>query len=153
MGVPKYYDEAEQSPDFFISPKIKLTAVPGKDLGILATADIEEGEVIESCPAVLIKYDKRLKWNWLKRFYRAAVVTIFDDYLWWWLGKKQVLLLGYGNLYNHSDEFNAVSYKKQGRKYVFVANRDISAGEEITVHYGFAPFCFKDAEKEPHSST
>jgi len=141
------YDPSEQDPEFFISPKIQLTKVAGKDLGIIALEALDEGELIECCPTVLIKYDKRLKWNFLKRFYRTAIVTIFDDYLWWWKGRKQALLLGYGNLYNHSDDFNAASYKREGRKYVFVAKRDIAVGEEITVHYGYAPFCFQDAEQ------
>ncbi len=142
------YDPQESSPEFFISPKIQLVPIEGKDLGVIAVEDIKEGEMIECCPTVLLKYDKRLKWSFLKRFYRTAVVTIFDDYLWWYKGKKEALLLGYGNLYNHSDDFNAVSYKKEARKYVFVAKRDIAKGEEITVHYGYAPFCFQDAEQK-----
>lgn len=147
LSDARFYDPREKEPPFYLSPKVQLTPVSGKDLGVVATAAIAEGEIIECCPTVLLKYDKRMKWSWLKRFYKAAVVAIFDDYLWWYLGKKQALLLGYGNLYNHSDNFNAVSYKKAERKYVFVANRAIEAGEEITVHYGYAPFCFQ-ANKE-----
>ncbi|MCB0323534.1 MAG: SET domain-containing protein-lysine N-methyltransferase [Bdellovibrionales bacterium] len=142
-----HYDPTDPSPPFYLSPKIQLTEVPGKDLGVIAREGIAKDEVIECCPTILLKYDKALRWSWLKRFYKAAVVTIFDDYLWWWRAKKNALLLGYGNLYNHSDAWNAVAYRKAGRKYIFVATRAIEPGEEITVHYGHIPFMFSPAEK------
>jgi len=144
----QYYDSSDDSPPFYLSPKVQLTEVPGKDLGVIARETIFPNEIIECCPALLLKYDKALRWSWLKRFYKAAVVTIFDDYLWWWKQQKNALLLGYGNLYNHSDRYNAVAHRKAGRKYVFVANRQIEAGEEITVFYGHLPFLFQNAETE-----
>lgn len=144
--IPQFYHQG-LNPPFFISPKVQVQEVAGKGLGVIALDDIEENELIECCPLILLKYDKELKWNWLKRFYKAAVVAIFDDYLWWWHGRKNAILLGYGNLYNSAKDYNAIHYKGEGRKFIFVAHRKISAGEEITVHYGYMPFCFEEAKR------
>ncbi len=132
--------------DYFISPKAKLQEVAGKGLGIVAIGDFKENEIIECCPVMLVTYDKELKWNWLKRMYKASVIALFDDYLWWWRGKKSALFLGYGNLYNHSDSSNSAHYKLAQRKAVFVAKRKIQSGEEITIDYGYQPFAFQDSE-------
>ena len=44
--------------------------------------------------------------------------------------------LGHGSLYNHSDEANARYVKDAGNNLIiFTAQRDIAAGEEITVAY------------------
>ena len=50
---------------------------------------------------------------------------------------EQVLSLGYGSLYNHSDQNNAYWYSDNTRRtFNFVAKRDIEAGEEIFTYYG-----------------
>lgn len=145
MEKPVYYDK-KKAPDYFISSKIRVTQASGKGLGVYAVDEIDENEVVECCPTLLVTYDKKLRWNWVKRFYKASVVTVFDDYLWWWRAKKNLLLLGYGNLYNHSDEFNAKAYKLKDRKALFVAKRKIHSGEEITINYGMTPLWFDVAQ-------
>jgi SET domain-containing protein len=45
-------------------------------------------------------------------------------------------MLGYGSLYNHSDEPNAEYTHEADDAYSFMAVRDIAAGEEITISYG-----------------
>lgn len=147
----RMYDPNVEAPPFFLSPKIQLTEIRGKDLGLIALEGFVKGEIIECCPTILLKFDKALRYNWLKRFYKAAIVTIFDDYLWWWKAQKRALLLGYGQLYNHSDNFNAVAYRKAERKFIFVAKRDISPGEEITVFYGHLPFLFQKVEESANN--
>ena len=46
------------------------------------------------------------------------------------------IALGYGSLYNHSDDANAEYTKDaQSNTIAFTARRDISPGEEVTVTY------------------
>ena len=68
--------------------------------------------------------------------------TVLDNYYYKWGGNLEdaALSLGYGSLYNHSYEPNAV-YVKNIEEFVidFVALRDIEEGEEITVNYNGRP--------------
>jgi tRNA-specific adenosine deaminase 3 len=50
---------------------------------------------------------------------------------------KQVLAWGYGSLYNHSDNYNAVwNSNTQNETFKFTAVKDIQPDEEIFVYYG-----------------
>jgi SET domain-containing protein len=92
--------------------------------GVIATAEIEAGETIEVCP--ILELGER------------DASGLLDDYT-VSLGKDTpgvALLLGYGSLYNHSDEPNAEYVAEADDAYSFVALRDIAAGEQITISYG-----------------
>ena len=48
-----------------------------------------------------------------------------------------VVALGYGSIYNHSNEPNAYWMSLNDRRtFLFIANRDIEPGEEIFTYYG-----------------
>jgi hypothetical protein len=92
--------------------------------GVIATAEIAKGETIEVCPILELA--------------EGDASGLLDDYT-VGLGDGSTgaaLLLGYGSLYNHSDEPNAEYVEEADDAYSFVALRDIDAGEQITISYG-----------------
>ena len=92
--------------------------------GVIATAEIAEGETIEVCP--IIELEEGEATGLLNDY----TVNLGDD------RPGVALLLGYGSLYNHADEPNAEYIAEADDAYTFVAVRDIAAGEQITISYG-----------------
>jgi hypothetical protein len=92
--------------------------------GVIATEDIAEEDVIEICPILTLA--------------TGDASGLLDDYVVGLEGDAGgvVLMLGYGGLYNHSDDPNAAYWVEAEDAYSFVALRDIEAGEEITISYG-----------------
>lgn len=96
--------------------------------GVFATRDFEEGETIEDCPVIEVP-EAELP---------ALASTILSSYFFQWggTGDEGAVALGYGSLYNHTNEPNAMYVRKRELKLLsFVALRPIAAGEEITVSY------------------
>lgn len=92
--------------------------------GVFATRDIPKDEVIEVCPILELGPDD--------------ASGVLDDYV-VSLGDESggtALMLGYGSLYNHSEDPNAEYLLEADDAYSFNALRDIGAGEEITISYG-----------------
>lgn len=98
--------------------------------GVIASASIKKGEVIEICPVVVL----------LKDQVEIIQNTELTNYYFTW-GPEQkaaAIALGYGSLYNHSYAPNATYMKNQkDRTIEFVALKNIAEGEEITVNYNF----------------
>jgi SET domain-containing protein len=88
--------------------------------GVFATKTIRKGQVIEECYVILTRGGDK----GLEDFYFDAK-------------KKNAVILGFGSIYNHSDEPNA-DYKINMKRRVatFVATKTIQKGEEIFVSYG-----------------
>jgi SET domain-containing protein len=111
------------------SPLI-VRRVPGKGRGVFAGRSYRKGEIIEVCPVIPLR----------SREANACGDTILDDYFFEWgsTGKDYALLMGYGGLYNTSDEPNA-TYDKRIRRVemVFRALRNIKKGEEILINYNW----------------
>lgn len=97
--------------------------------GVLATEDINAGDVVEIASIIKIPQGdiEKIKETVLKKY-------IFD----WEEGA--VVCLGFGSLYNHSMDNNLETIRT-GSKIIFKAKRDIEAGEELFIRYG-------DDEKE-----
>lgn len=91
--------------------------------GVIATAGIAEGETIEVCP--VLEVDEADANGVLLDY----VVEAGDD------SGGVVLMLGYGSLYNHSQDPNAEYVHEADDAYAFIALREIGAGEEITISY------------------
>ena len=91
--------------------------------GVLAAAEIRQGETIEVCPILELA--------------EGDASGLLDDYTVSLDGRSGVaLLLGYGSLYNHDDEPNAEYVAVADDVYEFVALRDIQPGEQVTISYG-----------------
>lgn len=113
--------------------KIKIVDIKGKGRGIIATQDIKKEEIIEHCP-VLFLSEKEIQFldheSDVLKFYYLSQSGI----------NKHCIMLGYGSLYNHSSDPNAdIDYDTEDPKnfLMFVAIKDIPAGEEIVFDYEF----------------
>lgn len=105
--------------------------MPQAGRGVFAKSAIKKGELIESCPVIEIPGGDEASVN------ESMLVTYI-----YYLGKNKDrlrLALGFGSIYNHSYQPNAV-YKENGRKKVidFLAIKDIKKDDEIVVNYNQA---------------
>jgi len=97
--------------------------------GVFATDDIKKDEIIEDCYIIKIPLKK------------GFLPHLFMDYKFKWKTEsgdiEQVLPLGYGCIYNHSDNYNATWRQILDKKIIqFYAVRDIKKGEEVLHWYG-----------------
>ena len=88
--------------------------------GVFAEKNIKKGEKIEQCYFILSKGQD----NSLEDFYFAVE-------------RKYAILLGFGSIYNHSDDPNAnYSINITKRIATIKAQKNIKKGEEILISYG-----------------
>ena len=111
------------------NPKIYIDKSPVHGWGVFAKEDIMEGEVFEECPVLTLPIEK------------GEVTSLLIDYRFNWPQggewEEQVFPLGYGGLYNHSENANAYWVSNtEDKTFRFIANRDIQPNEEIFVWYG-----------------
>lgn len=109
--------------------KIYVTKSPVHGLGVFASDKIIEGEVFEVCPIL----DIGMK--------TGETSPVLMDYRFNWPQgnewDKQVVGLGYGSLYNHSDNPNANWRSNiEDNTFEFYATKEIQPGQEIFVWYG-----------------
>ena len=119
----------KQLDNMIYNPKIYADKSPIHGWGVFAKEDIMEGEVFEECPILTLPIEK------------GEVTSLLIDYRFNWPQgndwQEQVLALGYGSLYNHSNDPNAFWVSDiENRIFKFVSNREIKKGEEIFVWYG-----------------
>ena len=103
---------------------------PGRGRGVFAGRAFMAGETIEVCPVIPMSPEDAV---------RLDATHLYNYYFGWEPdGKGAGITLGYGMLYNHSPEPNAVYRKFYAEAVVrFIALRAIVVGEEIFVHYQF----------------
>ncbi len=106
-----------------ISPSLRIR-------GMIASARIRKGEIIEACPVILLPIAE------LPLIQR----TILGNYYFDWSKTAIAIVLGYGSLINHSYTPNAAyRWDFRGKKLVFYSLRDIKKGEEVVVNYNGEP--------------
>jgi len=113
--------------------KVKIVEVEGKGRGVVAVEKIKKGEIIETCPIIEISEKE-------KQFVESQSDVLKYYYLIQEDLKRCCIMLGYGSVYNHSQNPNAdIDYPdEKSEKYLqFVALRDIKPGEEIVYDYEF----------------
>jgi len=113
--------------------EVRKSLIHGK--GVFATEDIQQGELLETCPYVILPIKK------------GELSDLFADYRFTWPNntdwKYLVLPLGYGCIYNHSFDNNAhFISNEETDMFEFYARRDIRKGEEILTYYG--DVCFNN---------
>lgn len=98
--------------------------------GIFAKKDIRKGSIIEISPAIILSPgDDHFVQNTILSYYTFQC----DDNI-----AMSAVALGYGSLFNHSDDPNADFVALSEEKVVkFTANKDIKKGEQIFIHYGW----------------
>ena len=92
--------------------------------GVFAAQDIASGETVELCPTLEVNGED--------------VSGLLSDYVFSSNDDEgiSILLLGYGMLYNHSEDANVEHVEHGDDAVAMVATRDIEAGDEITLNYG-----------------
>lgn len=105
--------------------KIEVRDAGAKGAGVFAIENIALNEVIETCHII------------------EASQLQLNDYVFFWQDQenparsKTVIPLGYGCIYNHSNNANATwRQHPTSRAFEFIATRDIQTGEEICTFYG-----------------
>ena len=115
---------------FKVPNKIEIKESPGKGMGVFSTDFIKKGEVIEEC--YIIKLPTK-RWE-------ISSTLLYDYRFCYPQGEnwtEYVIPLGYGCVYNHSDENNAMWRNHSTKRgFEFYACRDIEIGEEICTNYG-----------------
>lgn len=129
----------------YYQPKNIIVKVsnPKIGLGVFATKDIEEGELVERCPMIQMAW----KSNYLKDpqifayLYSNSHCSCDDCKR---HGSSMFMVLGYGMLYNHKDEPNTKwDFNFKNLIGDVVAVKPIKAGEEIFVSYGSKYFKYR----------
>ena len=104
---------------------LSKSKVPKAGKGIFAAENIEKGEIIEIAPILVLEFSDFIdtKWNLLFEYY-------------FWLDDFVVLALGYGSLYNHSQNPNCEYVINRDQKTIkFTATQRIIKDEEIYINY------------------
>ena len=109
--------------------KIFIDKSPVHGWGVFAKEDIMEGEVFEECPVLTLPIEK------------GEVTSLLIDYRFNWPQggewEEQVFPLGYGGLYNHSENANAYWISNlENKTFQFISHREIKKGDEIFTWYG-----------------
>jgi SET domain-containing protein len=97
--------------------------------GVFAAREYSSGDIIEICPVIIVPAAQR----------PALESTIIVEHYYEW-GDAGGVALGFGSLYNHSYEPNAVYRKHMDRDLVIVsALKSVACDEEITINYNGDP--------------
>jgi SET domain-containing protein len=110
------------------SNKIEIRKSPIQGWGVFAKEDINNGEILEECPFLIIPMST------------GEASSIFIDYRFNYPRtnhKHQVIPFGFACLYNHSNTPSAAwETNEEDKLFYFSAIRDIKKDEEILVYYG-----------------
>ena len=105
---------------------VAISAIHGR--GVFAQRTIKIGTVIEKCPIIKMKLQEMTVRKHMLLNYYAFMIDEQNEYT--------GIALGYGSLYNHSDNCNAYYYfNKEKELMIFEAIQPISKDEEITINY------------------
>lgn len=108
-------------------PALYIADTHAQGRGVFTAESISKGSVIELCPVIVIP---------AKDFDRIHESFLHDYYFIWEGAGETAIALGYGSLYNHSEDNNA-DYEMDfpSQTISIIAQRDIEAGEEIFIDY------------------
>jgi len=112
--------------------ELEVRTIPGKGRGVFARRSFAPGDVIERCPVIALQAEQ---WAILD-------TTALGNYFFHWGEQleRPAVALGYGSLYSHSFEPNAIYTRHLGdRELHFIAIREILPDAEVTVNYNGDP--------------
>lgn len=94
--------------------------------GVFATRDIKKGTLLHEAPVIPYPNDQ----------HEHIEKTLLADYAFEYGKNHSAILLGYGMLFNHSYEPNAIyEINFENHTFEFFAFKDIKAGDEILINY------------------
>ncbi len=96
--------------------------------GVFAQQFIKAGAVVEECPVIKMKLQEMTVRKHMLLNYYAFMIDEQHEYT--------GIALGYGSLYNHADNNNAMYYyNKEKELMIFEALQSIEPHQEITINY------------------
>lgn len=108
------------------SNKIFVDDSPVHGRGIFASERIKKGEILEECHYIKLPDD-------------ISYPQILNDHFFSWPkgGPGLVICLGFGSIFNHSDDSHNADWETDTskNKIIFFATRNIDIGEEIFTNY------------------
>lgn len=113
-------------------PGLYITYSEGKGRGVFTSQEIEEGDVIEVCPVIIVP----------KAELPIIHKTVLHDYYFLWGHELEdcAIALGFGSIYNHELHPNANFILDIEQKTIDIeAIKHIPAGSEITLNYHGEP--------------
>ncbi|MBX9679756.1 MAG: SET domain-containing protein [Gemmataceae bacterium] len=131
------------------SDLVSIRTAKGKGRGVFARRPIAKGEIVERVPVIVLPA-AAFEGGWKNQ--------TLNQYFYVWTKTTVAISLGYGSIYNHSYEPNAIyNHDYRNRRLMYIAYRDIAEGEEITVNYNYdpkskTPMEFFDVAKETKAS-
>lgn len=112
--------------------------------GVFSLVDIKKGEIVERCPLIQMEY--RSKYQLDPTIFGYTYARYQEDENTEQHGFLMYIATGYGMLYNHQDEPNALwRFDYPELLGDIVAIKDIKSGEEIFINYGNCYFNSQDA--------
>lgn len=109
-------------------PDLYLGYNDSNERGVYAASEIVKNDLIEFCPVITLNTEDTIKIHQTK---------LHDYYFVWDLeAKTSAIALGFGSIYNHSENPNAeFLLDKDNMQINFFALSKIGIGEEITTNY------------------
>lgn len=108
---------------------VKRSTIKGAGKGVFTTTDIKAGATIEICETMIFSEEEGQVL--IQSTKLGNYVYAHED------GKRVILALGKGSLYNHKSPSNAEYLFYAGKEQMYiVAAEDIPKGKEIFINYG-----------------
>jgi SET domain-containing protein len=105
-----------------------LKTYPGMGRGVFSTIPIRCGAIVEVAPVIPLT---AADWKLIKNTALRAYV-----FAWGKTGRSSAMPLGYGGLFNHSDDPNMTFWLNMRQRWItFRATRDIPISEQLTIDY------------------
>jgi hypothetical protein len=105
---------------------VAISSIHGR--GVFAQKAITIGTIIEECPIIKMKLQEMTVRKQMLLNYYAFMIDEQNEYT--------GIALGYGSLYNHTDNCNATYYfDKEKELMIFEAIQPITKNQEITINY------------------
>ncbi len=108
---------------------VKKSTIPGAGKGVFSSTDIKKGETIEVCETMI--FSEKEGQVLIQSTKLGNYVYAHED------GKRVILALGKGSLYNHKSPSNAEYFfdARKSQMHIIAAD-DIKKGTEIFINYG-----------------
>lgn len=116
---------------------LAIKAYPGMGRGVYSKISICRGAIVEVAPVIPLTAKD---WKLIKETSLEAYV-----FAWGANGKSNAIALGFGGLFNHSDDPNlSFCLNIREQSIAFRARREIAASEQLTIDYRWSE---KDRKK------
>jgi SET domain-containing protein len=130
-SIFSYFKKFKSDKNLFVTKPnntnyVAISSIHGR--GVFAQKAIKIGAIIEECPIIKMKLQEMTVRKQMLLNYYAFMIDEQNEYT--------GIALGYGSLYNHSDNYNATYYfDKEKELMIFEATQHISKNQEITINY------------------